>query len=330
MSTRYIPELDGLRAIAALVVVAFHTRVPGVPGGFLGVDVFFVLSGYLTASIALSGRFTFREFMARRLRRLWPLLLFVSSVVAACLAAFGRLGALDVLPGAVFLGNLAAAWAPRPIVMNHAWSLGAELQFYAVAAALALWLDRRAFRAACLALFAILTFARVALALGGDWPGAYYGLPHCSGLFLGAILATAPAGCVRSPGAMLAISAATLGAAMIAADFVSFGALVVWIAVAEIASAGMILSIIAGSGRVAAPLRLAPIRGLGVLSYGIYLWHYPISLAVPDSMSPIVEFAIVLGASVLLAAASFRLIEAPISAGARVGAGRSSLPPDSA
>ncbi len=295
------------------------------PGGFLGVDVFFVLSGYLTASIALSRRYTFREFMVRRLRRLWPLLLFVSAVVAACLAAVGEFRAIDVLPGAVFIGNLFDAHVTHYVAMSHAWTLGAEMQFYALVAILALNIDKAAFRSACLALFAAATVARFAIADAGNWTVSYYGLPHFSGLFLGATVATIPAYPVRAPGVALVISAATLCAAIVTAAFGTVAALAIWIPLAEAASAVMIVAIVAGVGRVGAPLRIAPVRRLGTLSYGVYLWHYPISVAVPDMIPPLAEFAIVVGASLPLAAVSFRLIEAPMRAGARVSAGRSSL-----
>ncbi len=312
MSTRYIPELDGLRAIAALVVVAFHVRLPGVLGGFLGVDVFFVLSGYLTASITLSGRFTFRQFMTRRLRRLWPLLLVVSAAFATLL----HLDPTEFLPGAIFLGNFAALPAGGPLV--HTWTIGAELQFYAAVAALALALDRPAFRAVCATLFLTVTAARIGLALSDEWRlGFYSPVSHSSGLFLGAALATLPLDHLRSPRLVFSASAAACIAAFVFARFATAAALVIWISIAEIASAGMIAAAVRGLGAFGAFLRSPPMRGVGVLSFGLYLWHYPIAIAARGSLDPATAFALTTCASLVLAAFSYRLIEAPFRTGSR-------------
>ena len=325
MSPRYVPELDGLRAIAALAVVAFHVRLPGVAGGFLGVDMFFVLSGYLTAAIALSGRFTLHEFMARRLRRLWPLLLFVSVVLAACHAAVGALDPGKIVPGALFLGNLSTAYFGTGGLMIHAWTLGTEMQFYGLVAIFAIFLERPAFRAICGALFLAATVARIGAAHEGQLRLAFYSpLTHSSGLFLGAVLSTLPLDRMRAPGAVLAISAVMCTIAFACAPFATAETLVIWIAVAEFASAGLIAAVVRGCGSGAAPLRFAPLRHIGVLSFGLYLWHYPIAVFARAVLDPVPAFLLATGTALVFAALSFHFVERPFRATALQGSRTSS------
>src|SRR5436190_5181032 len=144
----YRPDIDGLRAIAVGVVVAFHAFPEVLPGGFVGVDVFFVISGFLISGIILSAlrteSFSFRQFYARRIRRIFPALSIVLAAVlvmgwfslfADDYAALGR----QVVSGAVFSSNLLLwhessyfdiAAELKPLL--HLWSLGIEEQFYIV------------------------------------------------------------------------------------------------------------------------------------------------------------------------------------------------------
>lgn len=154
----YRPDIDGLRAIAVLSVVAFHAFPSLLPGGFVGVDVFFVISGFLISSIILagldSGRFSFLEFYARRIRRIFPALSLVL-LSALCLGLitmfadeYQRLGK-HVLGGAGFFSNFVlwkesgyfdVAVETKPLL--HLWSLGIEEQFYIIWPLL-LWLSWR-------------------------------------------------------------------------------------------------------------------------------------------------------------------------------------------
>jgi len=152
---RYRPDIDGLRAIAILSVLAFHAFPAALPGGFVGVDVFFVISGYLITGLLLDdlaiGRFSLVDFYKRRIRRIFPALLVV---LIACLAygwvemrtvVYAQLGK-HVAAGAGFVANL-LLWseagyfdnvsASKPLL--HLWSLGIEEQFY-LAWPLLLWL----------------------------------------------------------------------------------------------------------------------------------------------------------------------------------------------
>ena len=144
----YRPDIDGLRAVAVLLVIGFHAFPSLVPGGYVGVDVFFVISGFLITGLLLqaleSGQFSFADFYSRRIRRVFPALLIV---VLACLVAgwlafppgdFQSLG-LNVFGAAVFSSNFVLLHeagyfdltaSQKPLL--HLWSLGIEEQYYVV------------------------------------------------------------------------------------------------------------------------------------------------------------------------------------------------------
>jgi peptidoglycan/LPS O-acetylase OafA/YrhL len=145
-STRYRPDIDGLRAIAVLLVVNFHAFPEALPGGFIGVDIFFVISGFLITGILMreldQQRFSLLAFYVRRIRRIFPALIVVlfATLVLGWLwmlpAAYAQLSA-DVLASAAFFSNIALLLqsgyfdiesARKPLL--HLWSLGIEEQFY--------------------------------------------------------------------------------------------------------------------------------------------------------------------------------------------------------
>jgi len=146
----HVPALDGLRGVAVAVVVAYHLRPDWVPGGFLGVDLFFVLSGYLITSLLLAerarhGHIDLRSFAARRLRRLTPAVVLVVLATVAFTVAVGDAGEIDRIRRHA-VGTLAyvANWVfiadgdsyfadiSGPSPLRHAWSLAIEEQFYLV------------------------------------------------------------------------------------------------------------------------------------------------------------------------------------------------------
>lgn len=160
MSHRYHPEIDGLRAIAVLPVMLFHAHIPGFSGGYVGVDVFFVISGFLITSILIrdmrEGRYSVLSFYERRIRRIAPSLLVVLAFVLIAAPAillpseFRRLSS-EVLGALLFVANIVFFLDSGYFSSNaetrhllHTWSLGVEEQFYIVAP-IAIWIVIRFF-----------------------------------------------------------------------------------------------------------------------------------------------------------------------------------------
>jgi peptidoglycan/LPS O-acetylase OafA/YrhL len=204
---KYRPDIDGLRAVAVLAVIGFHAFPDRVRGGFVGVDVFFVISGYLITTILLAslaaGRFSFAEFYGRRIRRIFPALLLV---LCACYAfgwfalwpdEYAQLGR-HIAASAGFVTNF-ALWGESGYFDNaaetkpllHLWSLGVEEQFYIVWPLLlwAAW-KLRISLAAAIALTAAASFAAGIVVTGRDPVAAFYA-PHTRfwELLIGAALA---------------------------------------------------------------------------------------------------------------------------------------------
>ncbi|QDC08721.1 acyltransferase [Oceanicola sp. D3] len=316
----YHREIDGLRALAAIVVLAFHTNLPGFGGGFLGVDLFFVLSGFLTTSLLVPQIESFspdgfRRFLSRRLWRLWPLLLAFCAILALALWLVGLGSPAALLNAALFLGNTDRAVLGYASYSVHTWSLAAEMQFYVLLALLAFVLrSARQLQAALMAGFLAVTLCRVVFALSGDWGGGFYSpFAHSSGLFLGGLLATMPRRQMHHAPVACAAALLVLAAAVTVAVFRSYGALLLWITFTELATAVLLMALLSGrAGVVARVLGLRPLVWFGQLSYGVYLWHYPLSVLLRDALPPLVTFLATLVISLALAAASFRWLEAPL------------------
>ncbi|MEZ5488290.1 MAG: acyltransferase [Steroidobacteraceae bacterium] len=219
---KYRPDVDGLRAIAVLSVLVYHAFPDLLPGGFVGVDIFFVISGFLISGIILTriqaGTFTFADFYARRIRRIFPAL---AAVLVACLLAgwlilfpvdYERLGG-HVLAGAAFVSNL-VLWREsgyfdtsselKPLL--HLWSLGVEEQFYLIWPVLLVLAARFLHRILwAIVAVALLSFAANLLLVGSHASAAFY-LPITRfwELMLGSMLAYAqvfstPLGCASGP-----------------------------------------------------------------------------------------------------------------------------------
>lgn len=275
----YVPALDGLRAVAVLLVLAFHARTPGVSGGFLGVDVFFVLSGFLITTLLKAefddnGRVALRAFYARRIRRLYPALLvmLMAYIAIAPLALPGLNHMRDAILSALYLTNYSQAFYRVPDALGHTWSLATEAQFYLVWPAVMLALLRLRPGPRILALLSIL-FAAVAwrqsVLTGSGWTAAYYRFDtRISGLCIGSIIAFLPT--TRS------VVIGYVGLAMIAiaahlAHWHTDSGLMWLLFLAEIGAAFVILC-----GQSVSFLRAPLLVWIGKMSYGIYLWHYPI------------------------------------------------------
>lgn len=341
---RRLAGLDGLRAIAVLAVIAFHFLPAAAPGGFLGVDVFFVISGFLITTLLLrerarTGRLSVPRFWLRRARRLLPALAVVVVVCGAAAALIGgdvlvHLGS-QVLGAATFSSNWlyiaqGASYfdSTSPELFRNLWSLAVEEQFYLVWPALMLLLllvRWRWLRVAVVALLAVSSALAMALLFTppGDATRVYYGTDtHSFGLALGAAVALAIE--ARMPARWLARVLALLGAlaagtlvalalAMPADDpFVTHGGLALVAALTALAIVGAITP---GSwlGR---GLDVAPLRWVGERSYGLYLWHWPVIVllvaALPQEapwwVPPAAALVVTVGASW----ASYRWLELPV------------------
>jgi len=297
-SLDYRPDVDGLRAIAVLAVVVFHAFPQWLPGGFIGVDVFFVISGFLISSIILKahakGTFSYADFYARRIRRIFPALVLV---LASCLV-FGWLVLTPdyyvelgrhAVAGSLFVANL-ALWREagyfdhdaqlKPLM--HLWSLGVEEQFYLV---WPLFLAR--FRSARALLVVIgLSFAANVLLVSAK-PDAAFFLPVTRfwELASGALLAWASLG--RHGGSSITTarsrtlrdSVSCLGLLLILAPAIGLKASMSfpgWWAAFPVA--GAVALIASGpDGLVNRQLlALKPMVLIGLISYPLYLWHWPI------------------------------------------------------
>ena len=345
------PGLDGVRALAVLTVIGFHEGASGLPGGFLGVDIFFVLSGFLITDLLVArydrtGRLDLAGFWTRRARRLLPALAVMLVVVTAAAAVIepGQEASLRLalLAAGTYTSNwyqilhhvpyfAAAGQAGAPPPLDHLWSLAIEEQFYLVWP-LIVWcviarLGTRRARVAC-----ALTGAAVSALVmtiqytpGGDPSAVYYGTDtHASALLIGAALALA-----RPLRALTAIPAAhsrrlDIGGiaglvvlAWAAGHFSGSDPVVypVGLLLAALGAAGLVAAA-AGHGVIAAITSWRPLRWVGVRSYGIYLWHWPVialgtALVGPGASSAWL-WPVETGVTIALASASWRYIETPI------------------
>jgi len=361
-----LPALDGLRALAVVAVLIYHANPAWLPGGFLGVEVFFVLSGFLitrglAAEWRASGRVDLRAFWLRRARRLLPALLLFVFAVLVLSAAFDPAGLAglrtEALAGVAYLSNWQLilegqsyfdSWF-KPSPLRHLWSLAVEGQFYVVwplIVALGLTrLGRRFVVALALAGAAVsaLLMALLYDPVAGDVSRIYYGSDtRLSGLLLGAALALAP---LSLPGPSRFVASVFLNAAALAAlgllvglcVFLGEGAPLLYrggFLVVGLATAALIVLLSQPSTLLARALALAPLRWLGMRSYGVYLWHWPILLLAWPATADLPLLAGYVAATLLIASFSYRFVEEPVRRGAlgsllrrRPGVGRFRLAP---
>ena len=308
--------LDGLRALAIMAVLVFHLDPTWLPGGFLGVDVFFVVSGFLITTLLVrervaSGRIDLPGFWSRRARRLVPALVVCvpASVLLARLSEGDLLVGIErqVLGAFTFTSNWLEIGAgtdyfaaTSPQLLMNLWSLGVEEQFYllwplAVLGLLAL--TRRAeVRAACALGLAALSAALMALRLDPDSPTrVYYGTDtHIMGLMLGAALAFAYAAPHRAwttsswwaehRRQVTAVALVTLLGLMALGGEDSALTFRGGILLASVATTALVLVVVERPGRLRALLELPPARWVGSRSYGIYLWHWPVFLVIGQDL----------------------------------------------
>ena len=340
-------DIEGLRAIAVLAVLLFHAGVPGIGGGYVGVDVFFVVSGFLITSLLVAektdtGKVSLGAFYARRARRILP----VSALVAvATLCASWvwleplRLRSLsrDVLAVALFSSNfvfahrgadyLQSALPPSPL--QHYWSLAVEEQFYVVWPALVMLvcigIGTRTMRNVRLrvgitaGVAAVASFIGCMALMNSSQPWAFFS-PHTRAfeLAIGALVAVIPIGsAVKS----LRIDAffAWCGLAGIIATVILFSETTTfpgpWALAPVMATAFLLRGGNATSWAPEVLLRLSPLQWLGSRSYSAYLWHWPvliIAAAALDKKLSVFEGLVCLMMSLGLSEFSYRFVENPV------------------
>jgi peptidoglycan/LPS O-acetylase OafA/YrhL len=349
----YRPALDGLRAIAAGSVLLYHGGVDWSSGGFLGVDVFFVLSGFLITALLLTewertGGIAIISFYGRRVRRLLPALLLVIAAVALYAVVLAPSSQVSQLRGDLFStfgyftnwrlvfshrGYFDAFAAPSPL--KHTWSLAVEEQWYLIwpiAIVGLLKLTRRKNRDLRPALLIVATaclastiWTAILYTPGADPSRVYYGTDtRAQELLTGALLAfvcvIAGRYTLRSPWRGIAGFTGLVALGWTFALFAIVDDRTTWLyqgglLLFSFAVALVILAAIQPRGILPDVLSLRPLRWLGTISYGLYLWHWPIYVAVTSTRTgldgtPLLLLRLAL--TVAVSTASYYLVEAPI------------------
>lgn len=284
-----IAGLDGLRALSVIAVFLAHTGLTGVVGGgYVGVDVFFVLSGYLitrllTAEHARTGRIDLGAFYWRRARRLYPALLLMLGGVAVYCLIFPvpyRIS-LEVLPAFFYVMNWVRALGIYDAhLTGHAWTLAVEEQFYLVwplilLGLLKFWPRRILIGMAFLAV-AVICWRSYLISLDVSMVRIYCGFDtHSDGLLIGAMLAVAPRRWMGWAGQLWPAAAAYLSFVLFSESGIEFSLRALGYPLTPLAAAFIISRIVTAQRSILTRiLDIAPLAGLGRMSYGFYLWHY--------------------------------------------------------
>jgi len=348
----YSPALDGLRALAVIAVLIYHAGLHWLPGGFLGVEIFFTISGYLITSLLLSewresDRINLGQFWLRRARRLLPalFLVVVCSLVFAVLFLPDEVARLraDALASFAYVTNWYMIFSQqsyfeavgRPSLLRHLWSLAVEEQFYLIwplVFVLTMTRFRKRTVLVGVAVAALISLALMAVlyAPGADPSRVYYGTDtRASGILIGVALAF-----VWTPGksqgrridklpfdliGVLALGALVLCCLLISEfdDFLYRGGFVL----TALSTAVLIAAVVHPRGkRIAAVLGSSALVWIGLRSYGIYLWHWPVFMLTRPQLDVSLDgpalLAVRLGLTLALAVLSYHLLETPIRTGA--------------
>ncbi len=343
---RFRPDVEGLRAVAVLLVVLFHAGVPGIHGGYVGVDVFFVISGFVITGLLLrerasTGGTSILDFYARRARRILPAAtLVIGTTVVASYLALGAVGGAQVADdgrwAAVFLSNFhfealgtnyfTASLPPSPL--QNYWSLSVEEQFYLVFPTLFLLMARGGGRRSRPARMAVGCGAVIAASFTlsvvqtATHPSAAYFSPFTRAweLALGGLVAVGTTWLRRVPGRTAAVLT-WVGLALIVGAAVGFNAQTPYpgaLVAVPVLGAGLIIA--GGIGQpafgVEGLLRRGPVQWMGKRSYSLYLWHWPILIIAAERVGktrlPLADNLGLLVVAVVISAVTFALVENPI------------------
>jgi peptidoglycan/LPS O-acetylase OafA/YrhL len=349
VSRRFRPDLEGLRAVAVVLVLLYHANVPGFGGGYVGVDVFFVLSGFLITGLihrelSSTGRFSLMNFYARRARRLLPaagFVLIATLIAAVVVLPAYRLPAIqaDIASAGLYVSNMrfgieandyfAATGDPSPVL--HFWSLSVEEQFYILWPTILVGLyaglpgiaspQRRV--AIGIVVLGLLSLGAAIWLTGVNQPWAFFLLPtRAWELAVGGLIAVA-LGRLGGLSARLAASFTVVGLAFVIVSALLFNDATPFPGLAAtLPVAGAALVILGGlpdeSPLPARLLALSPLRFLGRISYSVYLWHWPILILGAAILGPTMTIPLAL-LSIPVAAASQRWIEEPLRDGRIIG-----------
>ncbi|WP_245640165.1 acyltransferase family protein [Paenibacillus dakarensis] len=352
--SRYMPGLDGLRALALFGVISYHFGFEFAPGGFLGVSIFFVLSGYLITDILASqwrnyGRLDLKDFWYRRFRRLLPAMFTMLVIVVAWITIFdhSRLPSVrkDVIGAAAYISNWQfivqdvsyfESFGP-PSPLGHMWSLAVEEQFYLLWPLILLvglyLFPRRGQMFYFIMVLAGISALTMALIYepGTDPSRVYFGTDtRVFSLLIGSALAIVWPSYKRpsttSPMVRIWLDMTGTAALLVVlymmwstdrynVDLYQGGMFILSLA------AAVVIAVLAHPASLLGKIiGMKPLRWIGIRSYGIYLWHYPILILTSPNGSPIdnsvLRTSLQITASIVLASLSWKYIEKPIKQGA--------------
>lgn len=343
---RHIPELDGLRAVAILMVLAFHLNFERFSLGWTGVTLFFALSGFLITGLLLDAKgrpHYFRNFYARRALRIFPIYYLSLSVITVIALAGGQ-KVTDLPYYLLYAQNYllgATNFTPQfPDMFNHSWSLAVEEQFYLLWPLAVLLLSRRRLLGLLALLFSLGLFSRAVILFTLNTPTLMdTPLPtQLEPLAVGAALALLArsrisAGLLAKLGVVLAlISGVVIFSLVQATGLLAFWHPQYWanqvrnlplMTLIALFWGGVLTYAVFGKSPFSSLLRLAPLRHVGKVSYGMYLYHFPIFFAIdyrlpallphaPEQLLNVATVGAKLLLTYLLALLSWKLVESPL------------------
>jgi peptidoglycan/LPS O-acetylase OafA/YrhL len=322
------PSLDGLRALSVVAVILYHAELPLAASGYAGVDVFFVLSGFLITRLLLDeqarrGRIDLRAFYVRRALRLLPALVAVCAfVLLIAVVAQRQVGvvAKGVVASLLYVANVWIYSGHDTVFLQHAWTLALEEQFYLLWPPLVVLMlggSRRRAAGIAIGVLAALTLLIIA-PLGDVAAGVQHNYLRATGLVIGCLLGWVTAHrTVRVPTALAAACLAGIALLLLGPWPVPEEILTSGYSVVVLLSVPVLLALTDQHENFKV-MDAAPVVWVGRRSYGLYLWHFPIlSLVVhqaPASVPVAVRTVVALSAAVVVAALSYRVIEQPFLA----------------
>lgn len=330
LSLRYNPALDGLRAVAIALVFADHCHVPGFDAGFFGVDLFFVLSGFLITGLLVDevdarGSIDLLGFYLRRLLRLGPALLLVLAVYLAIAPViwphYGLWSHIrDVLLTGSYLSDYGRAFWNNPVMLQHTWSLSVEAHFYFIwpfAILLLARIEPRWRLPALFGLYLLATAWQIYEYESQGWVATYFRFDtRVSGLICGSLLAIyiPSMGRISDKSANIHGVFATIALVLcLSLSFWRASWSLVWLSpLAQMAAAGFLISAAVQNSWVSWILSARPLVTIGAISYGVYLWHYPAAVFFRSLLPWYEAVPVVLIFSLTAAAASYFFVERPL------------------